>query len=139
MYVKRYFVGVIFIMFVCLICSWSASAEVDWQVQQTVNLEKKPIDVAVSARGSYLFILTDDGIVHVYDKVGNLKGQIEAGKNVDGITCGPDENLLILKNKKQREVRKIIVEYIKNIDIEGSPYRGNADAPVVIVVFTDYQ
>ena len=139
MHVKRYFVGVILIMFVCLICPWSASAEVDWQVQQTINLEKKPIDVAVSARGSYLFILTDDGIVHVYDKAGNLKGLIEPGKNVDGIACGSDENILILKNKKKREVRTIIVEYIQDIDIEGSPYRGNADAPVVIVVFTDYQ
>ena len=139
MHVKRYFVGVILIMFVCLICPWSASAEVDWQVQQTINLEKKPIDVALSARGSYLFILTDDGVVHVYDKTGNFKGLIEAGKNVDGITCGPNENLLILKNKKKREIRTIIVEYIQNIDIEGSPYRGNADASVVIVVFTDYQ
>ena len=136
---KRYLVGAIFIMFMCMICPWPASAEVDWQIQQIMNFDKKPIDVAVSARGSHLFILTDDGTVHVYDKTGNLEGQIDAGKNVDGIACGPDENVLILKSKKKREVRKIIVNYVQDIDIEGSPYRGKADAPVVIVVFTDYQ
>ncbi len=136
---KSYLVGAIFIMFMCVICPWPALAEVDWQVQQIMNLDKKPIDVAVSARGSYLFILTDDGIVDIYDSAGNLKGQVDAGKNVDGIACGPNENLIVLKSKKDKEVRTIILDFLQDINIKGSPFTGNPDAPVVIVVFTDYQ
>lgn len=136
---KRYFVKTIFLFCMCLVCPSSAFAEVDWQILHTINMEKKPVDVVMSARGTYTFILTDDGIVHVYDSEGNLKGQIDVGKNVDSLACGPQENLLILKSKKDKEIRTIIVDIIQDINIAGSPYKGNIHAPVVIVDFTDYQ
>lgn len=136
---KRYLIKIFFLVCMCLICPLSESAEVDWQAQQTIKLEKKPVDVIMSSRGSYIFILTEDGIIHIYNPAGTLKGQINAGKNVDSIACGPDENLLILKSKKNNEIRTIVLEFIKDINIKGSPFKGNADAPVVIVVFTDYQ
>ena len=84
--------------------------------------------MVMSSRGSYLFVLTDDGIIHVYDSVGNLKGQVEAGKDVDKIACGQSENLLILKYKKSKEIKKIVIDFIQDIDIEGSPYKGNKNA-----------
>ncbi len=136
---KRYILKFIFFVCMCLIFSWSVSAEVDWQVQRIINLEKKPVDMVMSSRGSYMFVLTDDGIVHVYDSSGHLKGQIDAGKNVDNIACGPNENLLVLKSKKDKEIRTITIDFIQDINIEGSPFMGNVDAPIVIVDFTDYQ
>ncbi len=124
---------------VCLVLNSPLLAEVEWQTRQTMTLDKKPVDVVVSSRGSYIFILTEDGTIHVYDSAYNLKGKIDAGKNTDSITCGPDENILILKNKKEREIRTIFVEFLQEINIKGSPFTGWADAPVVMVVFTDYQ
>ncbi|NLD36728.1 MAG: hypothetical protein GX654_07665 [Desulfatiglans sp.] len=125
--------------FICLVLTFPAWAEVEWQTKQTMNLDKKPVDVVMSSRGSYIFILTEDGVIHVYDSAYNLKGKIDAGKNTEGIICGPDENTLILKNKKDKEIRTILVEFVQEINIEGSPFIGRADAPVVMVVFTDYQ
>lgn len=133
---KKY---ILILFIICLGLTFPAWAEVEWQTRQTINLDKKPVDVVMSSRGSYLFILTEDGIIHVYDSAYNLKGKIDAGKNTESITCGPDENILILKNKKDREIRTILVEFIQEINIEGSPFMGRADAPVVMVVFTDYQ
>jgi hypothetical protein len=135
--VKKNLLKIIFLMF--LICPFSASAEVDWTVQRIINLEKRPVDTVVSIRGTYMYILTDDGIIHVYDSDGNSKGQIEAGKEVDQIATGPGDEQLILKSSRNKEVRTISVDFIQEINIKGSPYKGNADAPVVIVVFTDYQ
>ena len=136
---KRYTIKIVLILLLSLICPWSASAEVEWQLEQVINLDKKPIDMVMSARGTYLFVLTDDGIVHVFDSEGAIKGEIDVEKNVDTIACGPDENILLLKSKKNKEIQKISVEFVENINIEGFPYKGNADAPVVIAVFTDYQ
>lgn len=136
---KRYLIKITFLVCMCLICPLSASAEVDWTTQQIKNFEKEPVDIVMSVNGSYMYILTEDGIIHVYDSAGNLKGQIEAGKHIDQITSGPKDNLLILKSSKNREVQTIIVDFIQEISIEGSPYKGNADAPIVIAVFTDYQ
>lgn len=136
---KRHIVKIAFVLLLGLACPWSASAEVEWQLEQTINLDNKPIDIVMSARGTYMFVLTDDGVIRTYDSDGSIKGEINVEKNVDGIACGPEENILILKNKKNKNVQKIKLEFIEKINIEGFPYKGNADAPVVIAVFTDYQ
>jgi hypothetical protein len=122
-----------------LLIPLQALAEVEWQTQTTFNLDKKPVDMVMSIRGSYLFVLTEDGIIHVYDSKYNLKGKIDAGKDVDSITSGPDDNILILKSKKEREIRTIQVDFLQEINIEGSPFMGKVDAPVVMIVFTDYE
>jgi hypothetical protein len=130
---------IIIIFIFSVLISLQALAGVEWQTQTTFNLDKKPIDMVMSIRGEYLFVLTEDGIIHVYDSNYNLKGKIEAGKDIDSITNGPDDNILILKSKKDREIRTILVDFIQEINIEGSPFMGRDDAPVVMIVFTDYQ
>jgi len=137
--VKAYKLSFTFALFLCLIFSISALAEVEWQVQNTLNLEKKPMDMAISTRDSRLFVLTKDGIVHVYNSEGVLQGKLEVGKHVDSIVAGPKKDTLILKSEKEKTVQSILVEFVHKINIEGSPYRGKADAPIVITVFNDYQ
>ena len=126
-------------MCMCLIFPFSASAEIDFQVQKTLNLEKEPLDITISERSNTLYVLTTDGVVYVYDSDGILEGQIKVGKRIDGIAPGPSEDILFIKSKKEKTVQKILIEFVYDINIEGSPYKGNADAPVTIVVFTDYQ
>jgi hypothetical protein len=130
----------IIFIYICLaLISLQTLAEVEWQAQTTFNLDKKPLDMVMSIRGAYLFVLTEDGFIHIYDSNYNLKGKINAGKDVDSITNGPDDNILILKSKKYREIRSILVDFTQKITIEGSPFMGREDAPVVMIVFTDYQ
>ena len=136
---KRYSLSVVFALLLSLIYAWSALAEVEWQVQKTLTLEKKPLDVIMSVQGSWLFVLTDDGIVQIYNSAGVLKDQIEVGRHVDSIAAGPEDNILIVKSKKEKTVQRISFEFIREINVTGSPYKGNPDAPVVIVVFSDYQ
>ena len=136
---NRYSIKIAVVLLLGLICPGLASAEIDLRIEQTIKLDEKPIDTAVSVKGTYLFVLTDDGIVHTYDSDGNVKGEFYVGENVDKIACGHNDNILILSSKKNREVQKIVFDFIEVINIEGSPYKGNADAPIVIVVFTDYQ
>lgn len=136
---KRYLIKGFLIICICLTCLLSVSAETDFKIKSTINLEKRPLDVAISERSNTLYVLTNDGFVYVYDSSGTLKGKIEVGKHIDGIAPGPREDILITKSKKEKTVQKILIEFVHDINIEGSPYKGNADAPVVITVFTDYQ
>lgn len=136
---KRYSLIIVLTFFLSLVCAWSTSAKVEWQVRKTINLKKAPLDMAISAGGSWLFVLTDDGIVHIYDSLGELKDQMDVGKDIDGIAAGPEENILLLKNKKDKTVQSISFDFVYNINIAGCPYKGNPNAPVVIIVFNDYQ
>jgi predicted DsbA family dithiol-disulfide isomerase len=137
--VKKHSIKIVFAILLVLFCTWPASAEVECDVEQIINLGEKPIDMVSSARGTYLFVLTDDGVIHIYDSKGNIKGDINVGRHIDHIACGPTENSLLLKSKKEKEIQKIAFEFIEKIDTEGSPYMGNANAPIVITVFSDYQ
>ncbi len=38
-----------------------------------------------------------------------------------------------------RQVKGLRLSFVQDIDIKGSPFKGPADAPVVITIFSDYQ
>ncbi len=136
---KRYLLKFSFVMCICLVCSLSASAESDFKVQKTIEMEGEPLDIAVSERSYTTYVLTADGIVYVYDFAGVLKGQVEVGKHIDGIAPGKSEDSIFIKSSKEKTVQRIQIEFVYEINTEGSPYKGRDDAPIVITVFTDYQ
>jgi hypothetical protein len=137
--VKPYKPSIVFTLFLSLLFACSSFAEVDWQVQKTLNLKEVPVDVVMSSGGSYLYVLTDDGTVYVYTASGTLKGQVQVGKDINSITAGPGDDIIFAKNEKDKTVQRILIDFIYDFHIEDSPFKGNPDAPVSIVVFSDYQ
>ena len=114
-------------------------AAVELDILQTLKTEKPPRDVVMSLDGKQIYVLTDDGEVLIYSPAGTLLDRISVGKTVDGIKQGPRENILLLTSRKDATVQIITLDFIKTINIEGSPFKGPADAPVVMVVFNDFQ
>jgi len=114
-------------------------AAVEWDVRRTLKVEKTPVDVAMSNTGKWIFVLTDEGEILIYSTDGTLKDRIYVGKSVDGLKAGPREDILILSSRKDATVQLITVDFIHELDLTGSPFKGPADAPVVIAVFTDFQ
>ncbi|MFC1494501.1 YncE family protein [Thermodesulfobacteriota bacterium] len=137
---KIFRICALFTLFLSMICEYSALAEeVDWTIQKTLSLKNPPVDVATSAGGSYLYVLTEDGTVHIYDSSSTLKGRIQVGKDVNSITAGPGKDVIFVKNTKEKTVKRILIEFIYDFNVKDSPFKGNADAPVSIVFFSDYQ
>jgi hypothetical protein len=117
----------------------SGFATVEWDVQEVLQLEKPPLDVAVSPKGKWIFVLTGPRNILIYSPDGTLKDKLVLEKDVDGIHAGPRDDLVILSSRKDKTVRYVTLSFIQTIDISGSPYKGQADAPVAVVVFNDYQ
>jgi len=115
-----------------------SNAGVEWDVVKTFKIEKRPLDVAASADGRWLYVLTDQGNIHIY-RDGALKGKIGVGKRVDEIDVGPRGDILFLTSKKDKVVQLVTVDLVQEIGISGSPFKGPANAPVVIAVFSDFQ
>ena len=118
---------------------YPVKGEVEWDVKETLKLESPPVDLAVSLNGRYLFVLTDQGSILIYSGDGKLEDKILVGRQVDGIKVGPEEDVLLLTSKKNRTVQIVLLEFIKDIDVSNSPFKGPADAPVEIAVFSDFQ
>ncbi len=75
----------------------------------------------------------------IYSITGLLKDEITIGNDIESIEAGPRENILFLYNNEKAAVQILTFDFVQKINISGSPFIGNPEAPVVIVVFTDYQ
>jgi protein-disulfide isomerase len=119
--------------------SASSHAEVEMTIARTLNLEETPLDTSMSAGGKYIFVLTDKGKVLVYTTDGKLSDTIPVDKSIDSIKAGPREEILLLVSSKKKTVQVAVLEFVQEINVTGSPFRGAADAPVTIALFTDFQ
>jgi len=119
--------------------SASAGAEVEWQVSQHLKLPSAPIDVATSADGQRVFVLLKAGEVRIYDAGGQQQEALMIGGNADKIAVSPDGEQLVLSDSKTQQVSLVALDYVKPIDLSGSPFKGPADAKVVVAVYSDFQ
>ena len=116
-----------------------ASENVEWDVYKTLQLEESPIDVAITLDGRRIFVLTDQGEVVIYSSAGKIEAKIDVGKHVDQLKLGPRGDSLILSSGKNKTVEIVTIDFIQKINVSGSPFKGPADAPVVIAVFDDFE
>ena len=126
-------------LFMGVLFSASSYAEVEMTIARTLTLEEIPVDSALSAGGKYIFVLTDKGTVLVYTPDGKLNDTLSVDKSVDSIKAGPKEEILLLVSSKQKTVQVAVLEFVQDIHVIGSPFKGAANAPVTIVLFTDFQ
>jgi len=133
--------SVIFFLIAVIFLTLSSpvKGEVEWDVKKTLKLESPPVDLAASLNGKYIYVLTDQGSILIYSVEGKLEDKISVGRQVDGIRVGPWEDVILLTSKKNKQVQILLLEFIKDIDVSNSPFKGPVDAPVQIAVFSDFQ
>jgi len=129
---------VLFFLFTCSI-PLLLHAEVESSIVATFSLDKSPIDVATTMDGRWAYILTP-GEVQVYSlSTKSLSGRIPVDKEIGRISVSSKGDQLFLINEKTKTLAVVNVDFIQKIDVQGSPFKGPVDAPVVITVFSDYQ
>ena len=116
-----------------------AAASVEWNVLKTLQIDAAPIDVAVSPDGKLIFVLTEHGQILIYSSGGSLKDKIDVGNHFDHIKVSPRGENLILNSRKNKSVQVITLDFIQDINVSGSPFKGAEDAAVVVAVFDDFQ
>ena len=121
------------------ISNLEASDTVEWSILKTLKTDAAPIDVAVSADGRRIFVLTEHGKVIVYSANAEEEATIEVDPHTDKIRVGPNGETLITNSRENKTVQIFAVDYIQNINIAGSHFKGPADAPIVVVAFDDFQ
>jgi hypothetical protein len=117
----------------------SAWAAAEWEVLQTVKPEHPPIDLVLSSNKKWVYVLDDQGWISIYAADGQLKDKIQVGTDVQQIKAGTSDDTLFLLSRKAGTYQVIGIDIIENIDVDHSPIKGRPDAPVSIVVFSDFQ
>lgn len=123
----------------CVFTNSFASDNVELNLYKTLQLDKTPIDVAISPDGRRIFVLTDQGEVVIYSSAGKIEAKIDVGRHVNQLKLGPKGDSLILSSGKNKTVEIVGIDFIQNINVSGSPFKGPEDAPVVVAVFDDFE
>ena len=116
-----------------------SNGNLEWRKLGDLQLPTEAIDFVNSLDGKYVFILTRDHKVLVYDQRGTLQGSIPVDAGVTGIDVAPQGQVLYLIDTEQNQTTTLAIDYIVNIDTANSAFKGNIGAPVTIVVFSDFQ
>jgi len=114
-------------------------AEVDLKIISKLQLNEPPVDMTFSRDGQWLYLLFKNGDLLVYTYQGQLQGKVSVGRGFDQLEAGPREDEVYLLNRKAKNIQIVEVNPTRQIDISGSPFKGAADAPVVITEYTDFQ
>ena len=130
--------GVLLLVFVFCF-SGLALAEVEKGAAKTIKLETKPMDMTVSADGKYTFVLAEGGRVLIFDQQGQLKDTLKVSDSAVSIGTSPSGDYLYLADSKTNTLEMVQISFVVDIDIAGLPFKGPANASVVIAVFSDYQ
>jgi hypothetical protein len=117
----------------------TAQASLEWKVLKDLDLKASPLDVAPSADGQWLYILTPGEILVYSMQEGRITDPIPVGKEFDRIAALPRANGLTLSSSANKTIQIIMLEHVIAIDVSGLPFKGPRDAPVVVAVFDDYQ
>lgn len=128
------------VLLVCLgLLPAGAHGTAEWHSSQAIEIGKKLLDVAVTPDGRLAFALTADGEVFIYSAAGKLEDKLQVGVGFDGIACSATGDKIYLSNRAAGKLQIVEVEFIREIDTAGSPFLGPPEAPVTLVVFSDFQ
>ena len=112
---------------------------VEWKIQQTWPTAGKTLSMVNSLDGKYVFLLNDKQQVQVFSSQGQLQGNIPVEEGVSAIDISPQGETLYLINNGGQSFTSVAVSFIVDIDVNGSPFKGPADAPVTLTLFTDFE
>ena len=103
------------------------------------QLPYAPTDMVQSVDGQYIYILTDNHKLLIYEPNGNLKASVDVDPGVVAIdTDARGENVLLI-DKDSKTFSVFSVSFVAEVDTAGAPFKGKADAPVTVAVFSDFE
>lgn len=117
----------------------NSTDELNWSVQASWPIPATPLDVAQSLDNKRVFILGDDANVYIFTPDGRQLGAMPVDPGVKAIDIAARGELLFLVNATTKTYSAVDISFNQNIDITGAPVRGKADAPVTLVLFSDFE
>ena len=112
---------------------------VEWKLQQNWPTAGKTLGMVHSLDGKVVYILNDQQLVQVFNSQGQLQGSIPVQEGVSAIDISPQGEKLYLINNNNQTFSSIGVSFVVDVDVTGSPFKGPANAPVTIALFTDFE
>lgn len=113
--------------------------KIEWSTNANWEIEAEPLRMVHSLDGKKVFVLGADQKVHVFTAEGSLLGSITVDEGVTDIDIAPYGETLYLVNSNTKTFTSLSVSQIADLDVGTSPFKGPENAPITIIVFTDFE
>lgn len=97
-----------------------------------------PLAVTGSVDGKYTFVLSEGGKIDIFKENGE-RDEMTVSDEFDALFASATGDKLWLTSKKTKKVQEVLVDFVQNINTDGSPFLGEEQAPVTIIAFSDFQ
>lgn len=116
-----------------------SESDLNWSVLISWKLPVKPLDFSQSLDNKMIFVLGADQKVHIFAADGKKLGEMPVDPGTSAIDIAPRGEFLFLINEQTNVYTAIDISFNKRIDISGAPILGKEDAPVTLIVFSDFE
>lgn len=135
----RFFEAIIVAFLFVIAVSSSMAGELYWSDYGDIDFQCVPIDIGISYDARWIFALCRGELV-VYDQQSSrLASRIPVDTIFTQISWSESTKSVLLASNTQSKVKQLRIDEIISFDLTKLPILGKADAPVTIVVFSDYQ
>jgi len=116
-----------------------SNGSLNWTAEMSWSLPARPLDVAQSLDNKRVFILGDDARIYIFDPNGRQLGVMPVTPDINAIDISARGDLLFVTSQKDKTYSALSISFNQKIDITGAPVRGKIDAPVTLVLFSDFE
>lgn len=131
--------GILPLVLVLFFAPAAAVADLEWTQTKQLRLEESPLDVSVSVDGKWIFVLSPGEILVYSGQTDKPVKRIPVDKHFDRMVFSAPDNSLIVTSSAEKSMKIIQLDVIHAFSLEGLPFKGPRNAPVTLVVFSDYQ
>jgi len=129
-----------FVVIICLFFSVRPSlADIEWTEKKQIKLEVAPIDMVTSPDGKWLIVLSSGEILVYSIPEGKVISRMPVDKAFDKLTYSATDETIILSSSARKTMEFVQMVEVHKFSLEALPFKGPKNAPVTVVVFSDYQ
>ena len=124
----------------CLLAAGRPShADIEWTEKKQFKLDVSPIDMATSPDGKWVIFLSRGEILVYSIQEDRVAGRMSVDKAFDKLTYSAADDTVILSSSTAKTLKFMQMEVVHKFSLAGLPFKGPGNAPVTVVVFSDYQ
>ncbi len=110
-----------------------------WNLQDQWNFDGKIKSMVHGLDGKNVYLLNDKNEVVVLTTHGIELGRVPVNKGVTAIDISPKGETLYLIDNNTGTFTSLDIDFVVDIEVTGSPFKGPEDAPVTMTIFTDFE